>query len=104
MLLCIGEVHTLIGESVNVIALTATTTKAVRVEVERVMGMRTPDIIAVSPSKGNISYAVCRCEMITEAFIPLFQSLQKEHLIFSYTMIYCRQLGDCGDLCVFFHK
>ena len=83
MLLHIGEVRNLIDESVNVMALTATATKDVRVEVERVLGMRAPDVIAVSPSKGNISYAVCRCETLTDDFIPLLQSLQKERLYLS---------------------
>ena len=50
MLLRIGEVCSLIGESVNVMALTATATKAVRVEVEQVLGMRAPDV-----SSGNES-------------------------------------------------
>ena len=82
MLLCIGEVRSLIGESVNVIVLTATTTKAVRVELERVMGMRAPDVIAVSPSKGNISYAMCRCEIITDASFLYSKVYKKNTLSF----------------------
>ena len=85
-------------------ALTATATRAVRVEVERVLGMRAPDIIAVSPSKSNISYAVCRCETLTDTFIPSLQRLQKERLTFPYTIICCRRLSDCGDLYVFFRS
>ena len=100
----IGEVRSLIAESVNVMALTATATKDVRVEVERVLGMRAPDVIAVSPSKGNISYAVRRCETLTDTFIPLLQRLQRERLIFPRTIIYCRRLSDCGDLYVFFRS
>ena len=43
-------------ELVNVMALTATATTAVRLEVQRVLGMRNPIVISISPAKSNIFY------------------------------------------------
>ena len=45
-------------ESINVMALTATTTCAVVHDVECVLGMKKTTIVVISPSKENIYYSV----------------------------------------------
>ena len=45
-------------ESINVMALTATATCAVRHDVECVLGMKKITIVVISPSKENIYYSV----------------------------------------------
>ena len=58
VLLKIGEVCSLVCESINVMALTATATCAVCHDVECVLGMKNPTIVVISPSKENIYYSV----------------------------------------------
>ena len=57
-LLKVGEIRSLVCESVNIMALTATTTCAVRQDVESALGMKHPVVITLSPSKSNIYYTV----------------------------------------------
>ena len=54
VLLKVGEVRSLVCESINVMALTATATCAVRHDVECVLDMKKPTIVVISPSKANI--------------------------------------------------
>ena len=58
MLLRIGEVRSLVPSSVHMLALTATATRPDHEEVIRVLGMKNPSIVAVSPCKPNIIYMV----------------------------------------------
>ena len=39
-------------------ALTATATVSLREEVSTILGMRAPRVVAVSPSKSNVTYVV----------------------------------------------
>ena len=47
----IVKVRSLIPSSVHMMCLTATATKSLREEVMTILGMRNPEVIAVSPSK-----------------------------------------------------
>ena len=50
----IVEARSLVEESVHVMALTGTAMTAVRWDIERVLGMRNPAVVAASPAKHNI--------------------------------------------------
>ena len=54
MLLRIGEIQSLIPETVHVMCLTVTATKQVRKEVTSIVGLKNPKVTSVSPSKSNI--------------------------------------------------
>ena len=49
-------------------ALTATATKALREEVQHVIGMKSPTIIVLNPSISNIMFVVKFKDTITQAF------------------------------------
>ena len=52
------ELRSLIPASVHVMSLTATATKSLHEEVTAILGMKNPQVIAVSPSKPNITYMI----------------------------------------------
>ena len=98
VLLKVGEVRSLVCESVNMMALTATATNAVQKEVERVLGMRKPTTVAISPSKANVYYCVQKSESMTEAFNPMLEQLRTMRCDFPQTLVYCRTFSNCGTL------
>lgn len=101
-LLRIGEVRSLVPESVCVMALTATATKSLKLDVIRILGMRNPAVISASPSRDNIKYAIVPSEGFHEAFKALLEGLRRLRTDFPRTIIYCRKFRDCGELYLFF--
>ena len=97
-----GEIRSLVRESVNLMALTATATFSVRQHVERILGMKHPVVITFSPAKSNIYYTVRKCDSPTEAFIPMLEKLKVLGCDFPRTLIYCRKFSDCGSIYLFF--
>ena len=74
----LGEVSSIIPESVKVMALTATATDTTRNAIIKTLNMQKPKIVSVSPQKHNIVYAVAlKCE-ISDAFTPLCDKLAWE--------------------------
>ena len=102
ILLRIGELRSLVPESANVMALTATATKSVLEDVIRILGLRNPVAIVISPSRANISYIVKSYDSITDSFLPPLEDLRKLRLEFPRTIIYCRRFVDCGNLYAYF--
>ena len=59
-------------------ALTATATVSLREEASTILGMRAPMVVAVSPSKSNVTYVVKSYDSIKEAFATLQNGLMKQ--------------------------
>ena len=59
----LGEICSILLHSVNVMALTATTTKTLQKDVANLLGMNNPVLVSVSPNtcKSNIKYFVAGC-------------------------------------------
>ena len=93
----IVEVRSLIPPSVHMMCLTATATKSLREEVIAILGMKNPEVIAVSPSKLNITFMIKKFDNI-QAFSPLVSGLLKQRGEFPRTIIYCRRLPECGRI------
>ncbi|XP_065905622.1 ATP-dependent DNA helicase RecQ-like [Dysidea avara] len=92
----IVEVRSLIPPSVHMMCLTAT--KSLREEVIAILGMKSPEVIAVSPSKLNITFMIKKFDNIQEAFSPLVSGLLKQRGEFPRTIIYCQRLPECGRI------
>ena len=103
-LLKVGELRSLAHEAVNVMALTATATAVVRQEVEQVLGMKKPTVIALSPAKDNIYYSIRKCDSMSEGFTPMLEQVKALRCAFPRTLIYCTRLRDCGDLYLLFKE
>ena len=56
-------------------ALTATATKSLRRAVSRTLGMKNPHVIAYSPCKTNLMYAVSAFVTLEESFNPVITRL-----------------------------
>ena len=86
------------------LVLTATATRPVREEVMRVLGMKNPSIMAVSPCKPNIMYMVKSHDSIEEAFYTILNGMKRQRGCFPCIIIYCQKLSDCGRLYLYFKK
>ena len=83
-------------------ALTATATKTLQKKISYILGMHLPKVIAVSPCKNNLIYAVTTHTSMRSTFMPLLRKLREEGTAMSCTIIYSRSIADCADLYEFF--
>ena len=103
VLLRIGEVCSLIPEGVPVMALTATTTYSLRLELAAIIGMKKPAVIVLFPNKPNLTYSVSQYISIEETFASILDQLKKERVQFPRTIIYCRIMELCQLISFFFN-
>ena len=78
--------------------LTATATSSLREQVTSILGMKHPKVIAVSPSKSNITFMIRGYNSYQEAFSVLLSGLVKQRKDFPGTIIYCQRLVECGRI------
>ena len=102
MLSQIVDVRSLLPKEVNVIALTATATSQLHVQVTKMLGMKNELVVSLSPCKQNITYAVGTFNTISETFSPILDRLSSERSKYPQTIIYCRRYKDCADLYFYF--
>ena len=69
-------------------ALTATATKSLRRAVSRTLGMKNPHVIAYSPCKTNLMYAVSAFVTLEESFNPVITRLRAERTTFPGMIVY----------------
>ena len=100
----LGEICSLLPATVSTLALTATASKTLRSEVARMLAMENEQVIAISPCKDNIAYAVASFTTLQECFGPLVSRLRKERKLFPKMIIYCRTYQECSSLYIFFRK
>ena len=97
----LGEVRSLIPQRVNMMALTATSTKEVRLEVSSTLGMVRPVVIALSPCKKNILYSIGTFTKVTETFKPLLERLRKDRNECPRMIVYCQSFNTCADIYIY---
>lgn len=102
LLLRIGEIRSLLPSNVNIMALTATASKQLRIDVSRIIGMSDELVVAKPPSKPNIMYTVGTFSTIEETFLPIVKKVERERARCPRMIIYCRNYQDCADLYIFF--
>ena len=100
----IGELRSLIPEKTQVMALTATATRSLRLELTDTIGMKNPMTVVLPPCKCNLKYAVSRYDSVEDTFTSLLEKLRKERITFPRTIIYCRKMEDCANLYLFFQN
>ena len=100
----IGDICSLLPATVSTLALTATASKTLRFEVARMLAMKDEQVIALSPCKDNIAYAVAPFTTLEESFNPLVTRIRKERKLFPKMIIYCRTFEECSSLYIFFRK
>ena len=98
----LGEVRSLIPETVRIMALTATATKISRREICRTLGMTHPKVVSVSPNKPNIKYIVIfKPATLEETFAPLVEEVRRMRMSMERVIIFCRTLDDCAMIYLF---
>ena len=97
----LGEVRSLIPQRVNLLALTATATKEVCLKVSSTLGMMRPVVVALSPSKKNLSYSVGTFTTFSETLKPLLDRLKKERGGCPRTIVYCQSFNTCADIYIY---
>ena len=98
----IGEVRSILPNSVKLMALTATATKTLRDAVINTLGMVNPIIVSESPDKPNLVLSVHQYESMEESFKPLVDKLHKERTSMGRTLVYCRTQDACAQLYLWF--
>lgn len=67
----LGELRAIVPANINMMALTATTTKSSRSEICRILGIDNPVVVAVSPDKPNVYLSCDEFTSIVETFGPI---------------------------------
>lgn len=102
VMLCIGEIRSILPSDVRIMALTATATKTVQVQVSKILGMHKPVVFAVPPCKKNIVYVLRRYDSIEILFQPILERVRLERKTMPKTIIYCRSYNNCSNLYIYF--
>lgn len=98
----LGEVRSLIPDNVRMLALTATATIETRIAICKTLGMSNPVVIAESPNKPNIKYAVINNPgTLEETFAPLVEEVRRNRNITVKTIVFCRTYDACSQLYLF---
>ena len=94
----IGEVRSILPGGINIMALTATASKTLRYSVSKTIGLQNPFVLALSPCKKNLVYAVGKFSNVTDTFQPMVDQLSKQRIHMPRVIIYCRNFQDCSEI------
>ena len=98
----LGDVRSLIPETVHVMALTATATRLTRQLVIRILKMIHPKIVSISPNKPNIKYNVqVNMQSLEETFSPLVEEIRQKRTATARTIVFCRTYDQCARIYMF---
>ncbi len=101
----LGEVRSLLPESVHFMALTATATQSSRRTICHVLGMHRPAIIAKSPNKLNIRYEVqTKGNGMEEMFAPIVEEVRQKRTTMERVIIFMQTYEAWTDAFHFFKK
>ena len=100
----LGELRSLLPDGVNIMALTATATKPVRLFVSKQLCLYKPFVLAISPSKPNITYIVKEFVSIPDCFTKYCEIVKREKVDMGRMLIYCRTLKECCEVRDFFYR
>ena len=93
-----NELQRLLPVKVNIMALTATATSALRMNVSRIIGMKNELLISKLPCKENTFFSVTEYSSREETFLPIAEKLCQEEVKCPRIIIFCRNYKDCADL------
>ena len=103
----LGALRTFVRPGTPVLALTATATKTSRLEIYRVLHMKSsgPDattLIYKSPNRPNVRLSVHKVPDLEIAFKNVAEQLTKEGITMAKTIIYCKTVVECATIYMYF--
>lgn len=98
----VGEIRAFVAPGTPMLALTATITKTMRVDVSRKLEMSVCKIVYTSPERPNIYYEVKRRLEISVDLHFVVDELRQHKQVMPRVIVYCRSLNTCADLYAFF--
>lgn len=99
----IGDVRSIVPETVRLMALTATASKETRRSVCKTLGMCKPAIISEPPNRINIKFILhANVGTLEELFDPLVQELRHRRSTMDRVIIYCRTYEACSMVYLYF--
>ena len=100
----LGSIRSLLPSNVNVLALTATATRETLKCVISRISMKNPVIIGLPPDRPNIKLSVYPCPTILRMCEWLAKELLEKRTAALKTVVFCRSLRHCADMCVMMKK
>ena len=96
------KLRSIIPADINMMALTATATRKLQLEVCQVLGIKDPIVIEVSPEKSNVFLALGEFSSMVETFGPIAEKLKVEHVNMGRAIIFCKKVNSMlSDLFIF---
>ena len=102
--LAIGEARSLVPSHVNMMALTATATRATRTEVCELLGMIQPQLVSQSPNRENIKYCVRVATTIEDTFSTLVDEIKHRRLSMDRIIILCRTYDNAARIYLYLRR
>lgn len=100
----LGNVRSLLPDKVNILALTATATKATLECVTSRLAMDKPTVIGLPPDRPNIKLSVQPCPSILTLCKQLTDELKEKRSLTPKTVVFCRSLKHCADMCAIMRR
>ena len=98
----LGEIRSLVPSKINMMALTATASKTLRLEISLILGMRDYVLVERSPDKPNV-YLVCQeFQSLQETFGPVVERLRIERVAMGRIIIFCKKRHLCSQIYSYF--
>lgn len=95
----IGNLRSLIPNTVNILALTATATTETYYVVTQRLAMSDISLIALPPNRDNISYEILhKINDVDQLITSLGSELLAKRILFPKTVIYVRSYSDCSGV------
>ncbi|XP_003389188.1 PREDICTED: uncharacterized protein LOC100639792 [Amphimedon queenslandica] len=101
------EVRSTMPSHIGIMALTATATRTLRLQVEQILGMRSPLAIIRSPDKPNLRFSNIELGGVNNYGVPnifhhILIELREKLTDLQRVMIFCKVKTDCPKLYTFF--
>ncbi|XP_011406191.1 PREDICTED: uncharacterized protein LOC105314005 [Amphimedon queenslandica] len=99
----LGELRSVMKCNLNIMALTATVTKAMRTNIERLLGMINPTRIIRSPDKDNLRLSCIDVKgSISTTMDIILNEIQMKRTLLPKIIIFCKNTFDCAKLYTYF--
>ena len=100
----LGSIRSLLPTNIPIMALTATATKDTLASVKKRLAMQDPVIVGLPPDRPNIKLITEPCPELCKLCEVLAKELLEKRCNTIKTVVFCRSLKDCGNMCIMLKK